>query len=83
MPNVPTRVADRLRSSLKEFQSVVQAAKSRDVNEADTVIIVTEILSSLFGYDKFLEITSEHRIKGAFCDLATKLDGRSPGPHRS
>ncbi len=76
MPNVPTHVADRLRSSLKKFQSVVQAAKSRDVNEADTVTIVTDMLSEVFGYDKFLEITGEYRIKGNFCYLATRLDGK-------
>jgi hypothetical protein len=33
------------------------------------------MLSELFGYNKYSEITSEFAIRGTFCDLATKLDG--------
>jgi hypothetical protein len=75
MPTIPSRVADRLASSLKRFQPVVQSAKSRDVNESDTVIIVTDMLSEVFGYDKYSEITSELSVRGTYCDLATKVDG--------
>ena len=76
MPTIPVHVADRLRSSLKEFQGIVQSAKSRDVNESDTVIIVTDMLSAVFGYDKYSEVTSELNIRGTHCDLATKTDGK-------
>ncbi len=37
--------------------------------------IVVDMLAEIFGYDKYSEITSEHAIRGTFCDLATKLDG--------
>jgi predicted type IV restriction endonuclease len=53
----------------------LSSAKARDVNESDTVIIVTDMLADIFGYDKYSEITSEHAIRGTFCDLATKIDG--------
>ncbi len=76
MPTIPVHVAHRLRSSLKEFQGIVQSAKSRDVNESDTVIIVTDMLSAVFGYDKYSEVTSELNIRGTHCDLATKTDGK-------
>ncbi len=76
MPTIPVKVADRLRSSVKEFQEIVQSAKSRDVNEADTVFIVTNMLSAVFGYDKYSEVTSELDIRGTRCDLATKTDGK-------
>jgi hypothetical protein len=75
MPTVPARVAERLRLALKAFQSHVEAAKSRDVNESDTVVIVTDMLSDIFGYDKYSEVTSELDIRGTHCDLATKVDG--------
>jgi len=77
MRTVPARVVERLKSGLKEFQAIVESAKSRDVNESDTVIIVTDMLSIVFGYDKYSEITSELCIRGAYCDLATKLDGKT------
>jgi predicted type IV restriction endonuclease len=30
----------------------------------------------VFGYDKYGEITSEYMIKGTYCDLAVKLEGK-------
>ncbi|MGE5207355.1 MAG: restriction endonuclease subunit R [Chlamydiota bacterium] len=75
MPVVPSKVAKRLAAGLKQFQPVVTSAKARDVNESDTVILMTDILSDLFGYDKYSELTSELSVKGTSCDLATKLNG--------
>ena len=75
MANVPQKVANRVASGIKRFQPVLQAAKSRDVGESDTVTIIVDILADVFGYDKYAEITSEHAIKGTYCDLATKIDG--------
>lgn len=72
---VPTKIADRLIAGIKRFQSVVASAKSRDVNESDTVTIIKDILSEVFGYDKYAEITSEYQIRGTYCDLALKLGG--------
>ncbi len=76
MINIPNKIADRLNNGIKRFIPVLQAAKSRDVGEADTVIIVTDILAYILGYDKYSEITSELAIKGTYCDLATKIDGK-------
>jgi len=75
MATVPSRAADRIASNLKRFQPIVQSAKQRDVNESDTVIIVTDMLSDLFGYEKYGDITSEIAIRGTYCDLASKVDG--------
>jgi hypothetical protein len=49
--------------------------KNRDINESDTVTIITDILEIIFGYKNIDEITSELAIKKTFCDLAIKLDG--------
>lgn len=76
MPSVPARVAERLSSGLKKFQPVLASARARDVNESDTVILVTDILADVFGYDKYSEITSECAIRGTWCDLAIKQDGK-------
>lgn len=75
MPQVPTKVAARLSAAIKRFQPIVASAKSRDANESDTVIVVTDMLSEVFGYDKYSEITSECSIRGTWCDLAIKIDG--------
>ena len=75
MPQVPTKVAARLSAAIKRFQPIIASAKSRDANESDTVIIVTDMLSEVFGYNKYSEITSECSIRGTWCDLAIKIDG--------
>ena len=75
MASIPSKVANRIVAGLKTFQPVVSSAKARDVNESDTVIIITDMLSEIFGYDKYSDITSEHIIRSTYCDLAVKLDG--------
>lgn len=60
---------------VKRFKPIVKKARDKDVNESDTVTIVVDILSEVFGYDKYTEITSEFAIKKTYCDLAIKLDG--------
>jgi hypothetical protein len=73
---VPNRVHDRFVGGLKKFQPILSSAKTRDAGEADTSTVVKALLSDLFGYDKYSEITSEYAIKGTYCDLAVKLDGK-------
>jgi hypothetical protein len=75
MAPIPAKAADRVRDGIKRFQPILAAAKARDVNESDTVVIVTDLLQYVFGYDKYSEITSEHMIRGTFCDLAVKIGG--------
>ncbi|NKF23061.1 type I restriction enzyme HsdR N-terminal domain-containing protein [Solimonas marina] len=76
MAGIPSKVESRLIAGLKRFQPILEQAKARDVNEADTVTIVKDLLADLFGYDKYMEVTSEHAIRGTYCDLAIKLDGQ-------
>ncbi|MBI4743295.1 MAG: type I restriction enzyme HsdR N-terminal domain-containing protein [Actinobacteria bacterium] len=73
---IPIKTTTRLSEALKRFQPILSSAKARDVNEADTVIIVIDILSELFGYDKYSEITSEHMIRGTYCDLAVMIESK-------
>lgn len=74
MAAVPKRVADRLVAGLKRYQPILESAKSRDVNESDTSMIVSDMLADLFGYDKYNEITRELCIRGTYCDLAVRID---------
>lgn len=73
---IPARTAERLSSGLKRFAPILAAAKSRDVNESDTSMIVTDMLADIYGYDKYSEVTRELAIRGTYCDLATRIDGK-------
>jgi hypothetical protein len=75
MASVPTKVAQRLAAGLKRFQPITSSARARDVNESDTVIIVTDLLAELFGFDKYTDITSEKAIRGTYCDIVVRLEG--------
>lgn len=72
---VPAKVAQRLSDGLRRFQPIIASARARDVNESDTVMIVTDVMAELFGFDKYSEITSEHAIRGTYCDVAIKVEG--------
>ncbi len=76
MAAIPKKVEERLSASVKQFQAILTSAKSRDVNESDTVIIVTDMIAGIFGYDKYAEIASEHAIRGTFCDMAINIEGK-------
>jgi hypothetical protein len=75
MASIPSKISARINAGIKRFQPILAAAKARDINESDTVVIVTDMLQDVFGYDKYTEITSEHSVKSTFVDLAIKLDG--------
>lgn len=75
MPAIPKKVSERFVHELGRFQKVLQSAKDRDINESDTVVIITDMLSYIFGFDKYSEITSEFAIRGTYCDLAVKIEG--------
>lgn len=72
----PKKVTERLAAGLRRFQSVLTAAQTRDITEADTVTIVKDVLAEIFGYDKYEEVTSEFAIRGTWCDLAIKIDAQ-------
>lgn len=74
--NIPARASDRLAAGLKRFAPILAAARSRDVNESDTSMIVTDMLAEIYGYDKYSEVTRELAIRGTYCDLATRIDGK-------
>lgn len=76
MATIPSKVQLRLQAGLKKFQTIISNAKAKDINESDTVVIITDILSELFGYDKYSEITSEQAVKKTWCDLAIKIEGK-------
>ncbi len=76
MAKFPEKFVDRVSARIKHFQNIASTQRTRDVSEADTVTVVKDILADVFGYDKYSELTSEHQIKGTFCDLAVRLDGK-------
>ena len=76
MAKLPKKATERVVAGLRRFQPILESAKSRDVNESDTAMIVNDMLHDIFGYDKYAEITSEYQIRSTYVDLAVKLNGK-------
>jgi len=76
MASIPAIVTKRLSTTVPKFKKVLNSARERDVNESDTVTIVTDMLEQVFGFDKYADITREYSIQNTFCDLAIKSGKR-------
>jgi hypothetical protein len=74
--SVPKRVEARIRSGLKKFTPILDAARKADRSEEDTVTIVRDVLAEVLGYDKYADITGEYQIRGTYCDLAVRVDDK-------
>ncbi|MBQ8528848.1 MAG: type I restriction enzyme HsdR N-terminal domain-containing protein [Clostridia bacterium] len=76
MVTINTKIKERITKGLRKFQPVLRKAQASDLNESDTVTIITDMLCEIFGYDKYENITSEFAIKKTYCDIAVKLQDR-------
>ena len=76
MIKVSKRFLDRAKGSLRRYQRILKSARARDVGESDTVVIVSDFLSDVLGYDKYEDVTTEFAVRSTFCDLAVKRGGR-------
>jgi hypothetical protein len=75
---ISKRSAERAVSGLKRLLPIIEQQKTRDVSEADTVTLVKDVMAEAFGFDKYTELTSEHAIRGTYCDLAVRIVGEKP-----
>lgn len=75
---ISTKTKERITKKLKRYQTIVTKALNDDINESDTVTIITDILCDMLGFDKYENLTSEFAIRKTYCDLAIKLGSRVP-----
>lgn len=74
MATIPKKIVERYIKTVPKFQRILKIARDRDINEADTVSVVQDILCEVFGFEKYLEITGEYAVRGTYCDLALKIE---------
>jgi predicted transport protein/predicted type IV restriction endonuclease len=65
---------ERIRKGLSKFKPIAAKQRSDAVNEADTRVLVSAILTEALGWDPFANLTGEHMIKGQYCDIEIKQD---------
>ncbi|MCL5292570.1 MAG: type I restriction enzyme HsdR N-terminal domain-containing protein [Actinobacteria bacterium] len=70
------RSKSRLSMGMSKYSRLLTQAREVGANESDTAGLVNDILADVFGYEKIVEITTEQRIRGRFCDFAVKLNDK-------
>jgi hypothetical protein len=73
---ISAKVCSRIFTQLKKYQRVLEAARQRDIGEADTITIITDFLCDALGYDKYKEVSSEHAIRGTYVDRVVTVDNK-------
>jgi hypothetical protein len=73
---VSSKVSSRITAQLKTYQGILAQAMKKDSSEGDTVVIVTDMISDILGYDKYQNLSSEHAIRGTYVDLMVSVDNK-------
>jgi predicted type IV restriction endonuclease len=74
VPKWESTARERLASGLKRVAKPIEGLKARDAVEADTRMLVTDVLCDLLGYDKYEDLTAEYQVKGEFADYGVRVD---------
>jgi hypothetical protein len=72
MTKINRKTQERLRAGLRRFKPLLKAARERDANRADTATLALDLLSDLFGFDRYSEVTSELDNREAVYDFAIR-----------
>lgn len=73
-PKWESEARDRLRSAVRKFSKPLADLASRDANEGDTRLLVTDFLCDGLGFDKYADLTTEYQVKGEFADYGVRID---------
>ncbi len=73
-PKWESTAKERIKSGLAKVAKPIEALRSRDAVEADTRLLVTDVLCDLLGYDKYEDLTAEYQVKGEFADYGVRIE---------
>ena len=73
-PKWESGARDRSKAAVRKFQKPLADLISRDANEGDTRLLVTDMLCEGLGYDKYEDLTTEYQVKVDFADYGVRID---------
>jgi predicted type IV restriction endonuclease len=74
VPKWEEKAKDRISSALKKLSKPTLLLKEKDAAEADTRLLVTDVLVNALGYDKYENLTAEFAVRGDWADYGIRLD---------
>lgn len=69
-----TQARANVKAAIEKFSKPLHDLRSRDANEGDTRLVVTDMLCEGLGYDKFRDLTTEYMVKQDFADYGVRID---------
>ena len=64
----------RIQSGIKRLSKPTEILREKDAVEADTRLLVNDILVDVLGYDKYENLTAEFAVRGEFADYGIRVD---------
>lgn len=74
MPKWEQQARERIQTAIKRVAKPIESLKERDAVEADTRLLVTDVLCDVLGYDKYEDLTAEYQVKGEFADYGVRIE---------
>jgi len=66
-------------ANIAKYRKPAMDLRGANANEADTRMLVTDVLTDILGYDKYDDLTTEYRVRGDFADYGIRIDGTLVG----
>jgi hypothetical protein len=73
-PKWEVEAKERIKNAIRRYAKPLGELASRDANEGDTRLIVTDFLTEGLGYDKYADLTTEYAVRGEFADFGIRID---------
>ena len=63
-----------IKAGIRKFSKPLGELVSRDANEGDTRLLITDFLCEALGYDKFEDLTTEYAVRYEFADYGIRIN---------
>ena len=74
LPKWESEAHEQVKAAVQRFTRPLQDLLTRDANEGDTRLLITDMLCEGLGYDKFRDLTTEYMVKQDFADYGVRID---------
>jgi hypothetical protein len=61
-------------AAVRKFVDPLRELLTRDANEGDTRLLITDLLCEGLGYDKYADLTTEYMVRQDFADYGVRID---------
>lgn len=63
-----------IKAGVRKFSKPLAELVTRDANEGDTRLLITDFLCEALGYDKFEDLTTEYAVRYEFADYGIRIN---------